>query len=175
MIAPAGYAHDIRPIKGVQAIRIGITHPDGNHDIKGIPPSRLIPADEGLSSPNLIHTSMKGLLEKHGSDTNWKELAVLDSRNRALITHELPGTVNRRYWHPNMDKWWAVIVGEIEFSIADRDPVTAGPGDLVFVPGGTSHNLLTVGNKPSIRITITAPDIVHYYTDDPDAPLAPNG
>ncbi|MDP6823096.1 MAG: cupin domain-containing protein [Dehalococcoidia bacterium] len=175
VIAPAGFAHDIRPVEGDQAIRLGITHPDSNHDIKGVPPSRLIPVDEGLSSPNLIHTSMDGLLETHGSDSNWKELAVLDSRNRLLITHELPGTVNRRYWHPDMDKWWAVVAGKIEFSISDQDPVTAGPGDLVFVPGNTSHNLLTVGDKPSIRITVTAPDIVHHYTDDADAPVAPNG
>ena len=175
MIAPAGYAHDIHPIEGEQAIRIGVTHPDSNHDIKGVPPSRLIPADVGLSSPNLIHTSMKKLLEKRGTDSNWKELAVLDARNRALITHELPGTINRRYWHPDMDKWWAVIAGEIEFSISDQEPVTAGPGDLVFVPGGTSHNLMTIGDKASLRITMTAPDILHHYTDDPDTPAAPNG
>ena len=175
MTAPAGYAHDIRPIEGKQAVRLGITHPDSNHDIKGIPPSRLIPVDKGLTSPNLIHTSMKALVERHGVNSNWKELAVLDSRNRLLITHELPGTKNRRYWHPDMDKWWAVIEGEIEFTISDQMPVTAKPGDLVFVPGGTSHNLMTVGNKPSIRVTVTAPDIVHHYLDDPNAPPAPNG
>ncbi|MDA1258680.1 MAG: cupin domain-containing protein [Chloroflexi bacterium] len=175
VIAPAGFSHDIRPIEGDQAIRLGVTHPNSNHDIKGVEPSRYIPVDEGLSPPNLIHTSLKRLLDRHGSGDNWKELAVLDSRNRALITHELPGTVNRRYWHPDMDKWWVVLAGEIEFSISDDAPVTAGPGDLVFVPGGTSHNLMTIGDKPSIRLTMTAPDIIHHYTDDTDAPTPPNG
>ena len=74
-----------------------------------------------------------------------------------------------------MDKWWVVLAGEIEFSISDDAPVTAGPGDLVFVPGGTSHNLMTIGDKPSIRLTMTAPDIIHHYTDDTDAPTPPNG
>ena len=47
--------------------------------------------------------------------------------------------------------------------------------DVVFVPGGTSHEIETVSDEPSLRLTITAPDIVHHYMDDPDAPTPPNG
>lgn len=175
IMAPAGFAHDIRPWEGETSVRFGVTHPDGNHDIKGIVPARFIPIETDLGEPNLIHTRLSALKEKYGTDSSWKHIAILDQRNRALITHEMPGTMNRRYWHPGMDKWWVVIQGELEWSIANHPTVTAGPGDVVFVPAGTSHEIMTIGDEPSVRITITAPDIVHHYTDDPDAPKAPNG
>ena len=175
IIAPAGFSHDIRPWEGQTCVRFGVTHPDGNHDIKGIAPCRFIPVDEGMEAPNLIHSSLKKFVAQHGTDSNWKQLIVLDERNRALLTHELPGTVNRRYWHPDMRKWWVVLGGEMEWRIADRAPVRAGPGDVVFVESGTSHEIETVSDGPSLRLTITAPDIVHHYMDDPDAPPPPNG
>ena len=53
VMAPAGFSHDIRPWEGEQAIRFGVTHPDSNHDIKGIAPCRYIPVDPGLTPPNL--------------------------------------------------------------------------------------------------------------------------
>ncbi len=173
VMAPAGFSHDIRPWEGEQAIRFGVTHPVSNHDIKGIAPCRYIPVDPGMTPPNLIHTSLKGLLDRHGSDEGWKEVVVLDERNRALVTHEMPGTLNRRYWHPGMHKWWVVLAGELEWNIGDAGPIIGTPGDVIFVPSETPHDIRTIGTEPSIRITITAPDIVHYYTDDPDAPPLP--
>ena len=172
VMAPAGYAHDIRPVEGERAIRLGVTHPESNHDIKGIAPCRLVPLDPGLSTPNLIHTRFSDLMARNGSDGNWKEIVVLDERNRALVTHETPGTKNRRMWHPGMHKWWVVLAGEIEWSIGD-DAVTAGPGDVVFVPSETPHEISTVGDRPSVRLTITSPEIVHHYTDGEDARQPP--
>ncbi len=170
VMAPAGYAHDIRPIEnereGRGAIRLGITHPDSNHDIKGVAPSRFIPVETDLSEPNLIHTRFAALKEKYGETENWKHLVGLDSRNRALITHELPGTVNRRMWHPDMHKWWVVLQGRLEWSIGDDEKVEAGPGDIVMVRSEEVHEIRTISDKPSVRVTITAPDIVHHYVDE---------
>jgi mannose-6-phosphate isomerase-like protein (cupin superfamily) len=113
---------------------------------------------------------LKRLLKQHGASSNWKELVVLDERNRALLTHELPGTANRRMWHPEMHKWWVVLGGELEWSIGEAEPVVAGAGDVVFVPAETEHEIRTVSAIPSIRLTITAPDIVHYYANEDGGP-----
>jgi mannose-6-phosphate isomerase-like protein (cupin superfamily) len=166
VMAPAGFAHDIRPIEGQGAIRVGVTHPDSNHDIKGVPPCRLIPVETDLSEPNLIHTRFAELKAHYGETENWKHIVVLDQRNRALITHEIPGTVNRRMWHPDMHKWWVVLQGRIEWSIGDDETVEAGPGDVVMVRSEEEHEIRTIGDEPSVRLTVTAPDIVHHYTDE---------
>jgi hypothetical protein len=105
VMAPAGFSHDIRPWEGDQAIRFGITHPDGNHNIKGIAPCRYIPVDPDQEAPNLIHTSLKRLLTQHGTDTTWEQIVVLDERNRAVLVHEMPGTENPTVAHPDMNEW----------------------------------------------------------------------
>ncbi len=157
IMAPAGFAHDIQPKEGVQAIRFGITHPDSDHDIKGIAPCRLIPVDEGQTNPNLIHTRLSALVERNGTASNWVEVAVSDNRNYANYIHELPGTASDPTSHANEDRWWVVLSGEIEWTIEGEETVTAGAGDVVFIEQSKTYSIKTVGEQPSIRITIAAP------------------
>lgn len=159
IMAPAGFAHDIQPKEGVQAIRFGITHPASNHDIKGVAPCRLIPVDEGQTSPNLIHTKLKSLVERNGSTSNWNEVAVNDNRNHASYTHEMPGTSSENVSHADENRWWVVLQGEVEWSVDGEGVSTAGPGDVVFIEQGKKYSISTTGDQPSIRITIAAPVI----------------
>jgi len=157
VMAPAGFAHDIQPKEGVQAIRFGITHPNSNHDVKGIAPCRLIPVDEGQTNPNLIHTKLKALVERNGTSSNWIEVAVSDNRNYATYTHELPGTVSETEQNNNDDRWWVVLQGQVEWAISGEASVTAGPGDVVFIEKTKNYTIKTIGDEPSIRITIAEP------------------
>ncbi len=157
IMAPAGFSHDIQPKEGVQAIRFGVTHPDGNHDIKGIAPCRLIPVDEGQTNPNLVHTRLKVLVERNGTSSNWAEIAVSDERNYGFYTHDMPGSSTARAAHVGENRWWVVLQGQIEWSVDDEESVTAGPGDVVFIEQGERYVMTTVGDEPSIRVTIAAP------------------
>jgi mannose-6-phosphate isomerase-like protein (cupin superfamily) len=155
IMAPAGFSHDIQPKEGEQAIRFGVTHPNSNHDIKGIAPCRLIPVDEGQTNPNLIHTRLEALVERNGTASNWSEVAVSDERNCATYTHELPGSSTDTTSHPNENRWWVVLQGRIEWSAGDDDAATAGRGDVVFIEAGKRYAIATVGSESSIRVTIS--------------------
>ena len=157
IMAPAGFSHDIQPKEGVQAIRFGVTHPNGNHDIKGIAPCRLIPVDEGQTNPNLVHTRLKALVERNGITSTWTEIVVSDERNYATYTHDLGGSSLGPVSHSDEHRWWVVLQGQIEWSIDGEDDVTAGPGDVVFIEQGKRYTLTTLGDGPSIRVTIAAP------------------
>ncbi len=159
IMAPAGFAHDIQPKEGVQAIRFGITHPNSNHDIKGVAPCRLIPVDEGQTNPNLIHTKFSALVERNGTSSNWVEVAVSDNRNYATYTHELSGAASETTSHSDENRWWVVLQGNLEWSIEGEDVVSAGPGDVVFLEKGKTYSTRTVGDEPSVRITIASPVI----------------
>ena len=157
IMAPAGFSHDIQPKEGVQAIRFGVTHPEGNHDIKGIAPCRLIPVDEGQTNPNLIHTRLKVLVERNGTASNWTEVVVSDERNYATVTHELPGSTSGFITHSNEHRWWVVLQGRIKWSVDDEESVIADPGDIVFIEQGKRYAMTTVGDGPSVRVTIASP------------------
>ena len=157
IMAPAGFAHDIQPKEGVQAIRLGITHPNSNHDIKGVAPCRLIPVEEGQANPNLIHTKLKDFISRNGTTSSWVEEAVSDNRNYATYSHELAATSSDPMFHTDENRWWVVLQGKIEWSIDGEDSVVAEAGDVVFVEQGKNYSISTISNDPSIRITIAAP------------------
>jgi quercetin dioxygenase-like cupin family protein len=172
VIAPAGYRHDIRPHKGEKCIRMVVGFQHSNHDLKGLVPSRQLALDEP-PPPNRIHTSLEYMIERHGLDKPWAEQVLLDQRNRANMIHQLPGQGNRPHWHPNMDEWWVVLNGELEWRVGSDAPFRAKRGDLVFVEAGRAHAIDTVGDESSIRLAVTSPDVVHYFLDDPKAPRPP--
>ena len=121
IMAPAGFAHDIRPKEGVQAIRFGVTHPNSNHDIKGVAPCRLIPVDDGQTNPNLIHTRLKALIDRNGTSSNWTEIAISDNRNFATYTHELPEESSDLKSHSDENQWWIVLRGNISWSVEGEE------------------------------------------------------
>lgn len=98
---------------------------------------------------------------------------MLDQRNRVNIIHTLPGSTNRPHWHPDMDEWWFVAKGEVEWTVGNDAPFVAKRGDMVFVEAGRAHAIRTVGEESSIRYAVTSPDVVHYYLDNPDDPRPP--
>lgn len=175
VIAPCGYRHDIKPWKGDQCIRMVVGREDSNHDLKGVVPARTISIPEDWEPPNMIHTKLSYMIERHGLESNWAEEVLLDQRNRMNMIHTLPGSSNRPHWHPDMDEWWFIAKGEVEFKVANEDAFVAKRGDIVFVEAGTSHAIRTVGDESSIRYAVTSPDVIHYFLDDPDAPAPPNG
>ena len=158
IMAPAGFAHDIRPKEGVQAIRFGVTHPNSNHDIKGVPPCRLIPVDDGQANPNLIHTKLKTLVDRNGTSTDWTEIVVSDNRNYAVYTHGLPGfSVAER--ESSQNRWWVVLQGKIIWSVRGEESFVANPGDVIYVEKGVGYSIVTTGESPSIRLSVSAPVI----------------
>ncbi len=196
VIAPCGYRHDIRSYRGDACIRLVVGFQHSNHDLKGVEPSRQVPLDE-LAPPNRIHTPMDYMLERHGTESSWSEEVLLDQRNRVNMIHQMPGEGNRPHWHPDMDEWWVVLKGEIEWRVggehstlrqaqdggdssngagADsgyKETFRAKRGDLVFVEAGRAHAIDTVGDESSIRLAVTSPDVVHHFLDDPEAPRPP--
>jgi len=166
VVAHCGARHDILPTgTAAQTIRLAVSALHSNHDIKGVPPSRQLPVHKDLDPPNLVHTPLKWMFERHGRDGAWAEEVVLDQRNRANMIYQLPGESNRPHWHPGFDEWWVVIRGQLEWTIGDREPVLAKKGDLVFVAEGYRHGITTVGDEPSVRLAVTTPDRKHIYTD----------
>lgn len=175
VLAPCGYRHDIKPHKGDQCIRLVVGFEDSNHDLKGLPHPRTLPIPTDWVPPNMIHTSLDWMIERHGLDSNWAEEVLLDQRNRVNMIHTLPGSTNRPHWHPDMDEWWFVAKGEVEWKVGGDEPFVAKRGDIVFVGAGYSHAIRTVGDESSIRYAVTSPDVIHHFLDDPDAPPAPKG
>ena len=171
VVAPVGHRHDIVPSKGQRCLRLVVGPPWSNHDLKGVAPSRLLPVHKGLKPPNLLHTPLDWMFERHGTQKGWGEEVILDQRNRANMIYQLPGEANRPHWHPDFDEWWVILKGELTWTVGSKPPVTARKGDIVFAEAGYRHAIATVGDEPSVRLAVTIPGVRHVFTEgDKSAP-----
>jgi mannose-6-phosphate isomerase-like protein (cupin superfamily) len=154
VIAPAGYSHDIRSKGTGHARRLHVSTPNSNHDIHGVSPTRFVPIDYDLPMPNLLHTRFKDLREKNGMDAAWSEVVVQDNRNTATMIQELPGSVSDERT-PSRDEWWVMLGGTATMQTAGAT-IEMVEGDIVVAEPGTAYSVKTTGDKPSIRILVTA-------------------
>ena len=172
MMAPKRQRHQIRTVGSENSLRLGVTHPDGNHDTKG-PRSNIIkpfPAREG--PPNMLRTSLDYMLDKFGPPP-WATSILLDERNSANLICHAPGMTNNAHWHPDFNEWWTILGGELTWNVGEgRPPIHAREGDIVFVPEGMRHHIASTGDGVSFRLAVTTPDQPHIYTDD-DASAPP--
>ena len=159
VIAPAGYSHDIRPKGTGAALRIAVSHPNSNHDIRGVAPCRNVPIEYEMPTPNLIHTRLDSTIQRNGTDNEWSQIVIKDHRNLATIIQDLPGSESPAAREPAGDEWFLMLRGTATLHTqgdASLD-LDVEAGDIVLAEGGTRYRITTVGATPSVRILVSAP------------------
>ena len=109
---------------------------------------------------NRVQNRVSELCEQKG-DAPWVERLVLTDEVVATLICMPPGNSSRRHYHPDNDEFWIVMAGELVWEIEGEDPIQANEGDIMRVPKGKAHNIVTVGDSASLRIAIGIPDIPH--------------
>ena len=113
-----------------------------------------------MSFLNQIQNRLGDVVAERG-DAPWVERLVLTDEVVATLICMPPGNSSRRHYHPENDEFWIVLGGELVWHIEDEEPRTAVTGDVMRVPRGKAHNIVTVGDGPSLRLAIGIPDIPH--------------
>ena len=155
VIAPAGYCHDIRSKGTEHARRLHVSHPNSNHDIRGIAPNRYVPVDYSVPMPNLLHTRYEDLRGKNGLQVAWSQVIVEDGRNRATMVQACTGDTTEPH-KSQTDEWWVLLDGTASLH-TNKGDVHMARGDIVLVEGNTSYSVTTTSTEPSVRIVVTAP------------------
>ncbi len=173
IMAPKRHRHAIRTVGTEHSLRLGITSPTSNHDVKGARSNiiRPFPAQDG--PPNMLHTTLDRMLEKFG-EPPWATSILLDDRNSANLICHAEGMTNNAHWHPDFNEWWTILRGKLTWEVGEGRPlIEANEGDIVFVPEGMRHHISSVGEGISFRLAVTTPDQPHIYTDDDTAATPP--
>jgi quercetin dioxygenase-like cupin family protein len=91
-------------------------------------------------------------------------LSVLDSRLTPAANPPL-------HVHHHADEAFFVLEGEIEFFLADRDPVLARPGDFVFGPRQVPHRF-EVRTPEARMLVLGTPGGVEHFFEEMGEPAA---
>lgn len=119
-----------------------------------------------LNLENLT-VQIEALKQKH-SEPPWVEKLIETEQFRLVVICHPPGYENDYHYHTN-DECWVVVEGEMAWHY-EHEPwphrVTAPA--VVFAPKNLWHHIEILGDKPAIRIAISAPGEFHRY-DRPGA------
>jgi quercetin dioxygenase-like cupin family protein len=66
-----------------------------------------------------------------------------------IMWNLLPGQENDYHVHPGSEHVQIVVAGEVEYTIADEEPMTLKVGDAVMVPAGIPHGVRNVSGEPA--------------------------
>ena len=158
VIAPAGYSHDIRPKGKTNALRLAVSSPNSNHDIRGVAPARWVPIDYNLKPPNLIHTKLNSLIKANQGKSHWSQTVVSDNRNTAEIV-KFGKSKTRIKRNPISDEWWVILKGQLDLSIKqDNYSLNLREKDIVLIESGTTYSISELNQSSAIAISVTGPE-----------------
>jgi quercetin dioxygenase-like cupin family protein len=113
---------------------------------------------------NLPTVNVDALQKKMG-DGSWAARLVYNERFGGVLIQQRPGEGNRLHFHPDADECWVILAGEWEWFIEGEGKKKVKTHDVVVVRKGVKHQITCVGDKPGMRLAITAPDVNHVYAD----------
>ena len=123
-----------------------------------IPPQSVNP-----TWPNVLHTRIADVIGQMGPPP-WSRRIIADERQLVTLIASPPGGGNRPHWHREFDEWWVVLAGRLQWELTGHVIVRAGKDDLVWVPRGTVHHIVNVGDDLSLRLAVAMPPARHYFS-----------
>jgi quercetin dioxygenase-like cupin family protein len=101
----------------------------------------------------------------HFDADSWAARVFYNERFGGVLIRQMPGEGNRLHYHPDADECWVILEGEWEWFIEGQGTRVVGEKDIIVVQQGIRHQIKCIGDKPGIRLAITAPDVNHVYAE----------
>jgi quercetin dioxygenase-like cupin family protein len=115
-----------------------------------------------------LHARLSEVKGRH-PEPPWSERIAVTKDMVGTLICQAPGHPNDRHYHLR-DEWWLVLEGEIDWEMEGQaEPIHARAGDFVFAPADTFHHIHVRGDRPAIRLAISAPGEWHRH-ERPEGP-----
>ena len=134
----------------------------------------IAPRALNASWPNMLHTRIADVVAAKGPPP-WSVRILADERNLVTLIANGPGTGNRPHWHRDFDEWWIVLAGRLQWELTGGHVIEAVKDDIVWVPRGTVHHIVNVGDELSLRLAVAMPPAVHVYAECEQCGYAQDG
>lgn len=90
---------------------------------------------------------------------------------RAVLICQAPGHPNDTHYHEK-DEWWFIVEGEQTWTFPDQGKTHhVRAGDFIFAPAHAIHHIEVVGDRPAIRLALSAIGEFHRYDRPGCAPV----
>lgn len=124
--------------------------------------------DDGIQKADLFSYVNQTItdLEKIKKDMGtppWSVRIVYNNYISAVMIAQNPGEGNRWHYHDDCDEFWIMLEGSMKWIIDGENEIIANEKNIIYVKRMVKHKMLSIGDKPSIRLSISVPDVNHFY------------
>ena len=123
------------------------------------------PRIDASFGPGMMHIEIQSIVDQMGP-APWSKLLIEDERNRGTLIAAMPGQGNHAHWHAQFDEWWFVMAGKLKWELTGGKIIHAQKGDIVWIPRGTVHHIVTEGDEMSLRFAVAMPPAVHVWQEE---------
>jgi mannose-6-phosphate isomerase-like protein (cupin superfamily) len=123
--------------------------------------------------PDRLYWTFDDLDKEHGGKRSWSDLAIRKNRAHVNVISGYAADVqhrprNRGHFH-DFPEMWAILRGQLQWTVEGQQPFVAGEGDIVYVPGKTWHLPEPYGDGPACRLAMTPFPAGNHLYDPPPA------
>ncbi len=111
---------------------------------------------------NIRKTNIDEVRAKLG-DAPWLHLLFYTATDQTALIYQQPGEGARKHCHVTHDEWWIVLDGTFEWRLPYGKVMVGNKNDILFLPRGSIHEIVCVGDKPGLRLACGARDMEHLY------------
>ena len=151
--------------KNYQEMQMATTWEGVNAGVTDVVEGPIPPRVDNPMGPGMMHIEIQKVVDEMGP-APWSKLLIEDERNLGTLIASMPGQGNHAHWHSNFDEWWAVMAGELRWELTGGKIIHAKKGDIVWIPRGTVHHIVTEGTEMSLRFAVAMPPAVHIWQDE---------
>lgn len=112
---------------------------------------------QGQEKPKLIIDNAQDVVEKNplkpGETVSRVEVAKSDTANMRVV--EIVEA--KAHYHANYDEFVTVVSGKGKLTLAGGEIRDIKPGDIMFLPRGSEHAIIRVGNEKLIAVVVASP------------------
>ncbi len=106
--------------------------------------------------------SVEAIKAAHGAPP-WSHEVLQTNGTRAVLICQAPGHQNDTHYH-DKDEWWFIVEGEQTWQFLDEaEPHHVKAGDFIFAPANAIHHISVIGDRPAIRLALSAVGEFHRY------------
>lgn len=104
------------------------------------------------------------IIARHkGDGPSWSERIILTELVMGTFIYQEPGGGNRMHYHTTENEFWVVLKGTLKWEFDDGETVIARAGDVVLAKAPRWHKITAIGDEPTVRFAVVAPDVPHLY------------
>jgi mannose-6-phosphate isomerase-like protein (cupin superfamily) len=123
--------------------------------------------------PHKPVTRLADLKKQHAGDAEWRQAIVDDDYLHGEYIQTAPGTKVSPRFHPDTREFWAIVEGQLRFTIEGQEPIVATKGSLVQVPVQTIYSIETLGSQPALRYEVNIAHAKTFYPVEVKPPEMP--